>query len=142
MKSPELYTEGCNFIRHYSNCSLTVRIIALVQGLVILSAWGYVLVKVPCAIYLFFISLFGLLFTGLLFFMHQGYLRAANDHTKVVIRIEEQFNNVFGPVKGYDEIREKRYNSFFVKFRTMHATFTIIGIAFVCCLIYSLYRLV
>jgi hypothetical protein len=28
----KFYEEGCNFMRHYSTCSLNVRLMALVQG--------------------------------------------------------------------------------------------------------------
>lgn len=142
MQFPHFYTEGCNFIRHYSSASLNVRFGALVQGLALLSAWGYTLFRTPHpnAMALMLISLFGLLFTTLLFFMHRGYLRAADEYTAIVIEIEKSDSNtVLGPVRGYEEKRREIYRSLFVRYVTIHATFSLIGAAFCICLIYSIY---
>ena len=139
MNDSYLYTEGCNFVRHYSNASLTVRMGALVQGLVLLSVWGYIFFTQapPNAILLLLVSLFGVLFTMFLYYMHKGYLRAVREYTKKVIEIEKNASGAtIGPVEGYEEIRRKIYTPF-VKFLTVHATFSLIGIAFVFCLAYS-----
>ncbi len=149
MKNSQLYTEGCNFIRHYSNCSLTVRMVTLVQGLVLLSAWFYALEEVQKSVYLVLISAFGLIFTGLLFLLHLGYGRAAKDYTTAVINIERELIDDLkkpsienGPVIFYREKRKNRYANPIFEFATVHAPFFLIGLAFLICFAYSLVMLI
>lgn len=147
MNSSAFYSEGCNFIRHYSNSSLTVRIAALVQGLVLLSAWTFVLLNKPQEPeYLVFVSAFGLAFTGLLYLLHAGYLRATKEYTAAVIDIE---GNPNGPVTVYEKKRKIIYGDeenktldgkFMKRLVTIHATFSLIGLAFSFCFLVSIVK--
>jgi len=136
----EFYTEGCNFVRHYSNCSLTVRALAVVQGLVLLSAWTYTFLTEPNPLCLFFVAVFGLLFTLLLFGLHWGYYMACQEYSKYVIDLEELGNgesHQVGPVGTYEAVREPRFKPLWRKLATIHAPFTLIGVAFTLLIILS-----
>lgn len=137
-----LYTEGCNFIRHYSNASLTVRIGTLVQGLVLLSSWGYVYLSDPRNdILLVLVSSYGILFTALLFMLHNGYLRATIEYTNIVIK-SEMCKTFIGPVLGYEKKRCEIYRSPVIRSITSHSTFSLLGIAFLLCFVSSIYLLI
>ena len=134
MMNSEFYTEGCNFVRHYSNCSLTVRALAVVQGLVLLSAWAYTFFTYPNPFYLISVAVFGLLFTFLLFGLHWGYYKACQEYSKYVIDLEKYVEGEsyqVGPVGSYEEVRELRFKPLWSKLATIHAPFTLIGITFI-----------
>ncbi len=139
--SSEFYTEGCNFIRHYSNCSLTVRALAVVQGLVLLSAWTYTFLKDPNSLYLFGVALFGLFFTILLYGLHWGYLKACKEYSIYVIGLEElgdKESHPVGPVGSYEIVRNERFKTLWIKCATIDASFTLIGVAFALLLVLSI----
>ena len=66
------YTEGCNALRHYSDCVKNIRTLTIVQGLVVLGSifylWGNKSI-------VFNLSLFGLLFTIILTLLHYNYIK-------------------------------------------------------------------
>lgn len=135
------YNESCNFMRHYSNCSLTIRVIAIAQGLVLMSAWGIAIKNNVENMLLILISVFGILFTLLLHSMHRGYLTAVNVYAGVAEQLEASKNNN-NPVSTYNAVRSDIYKNILVKAVTIHATFTLVGLAFIGLLIFSCYRYV
>jgi hypothetical protein len=143
MNLEKLYTEGCNFLRHYSNASQNVRSWVLVQGLLLLSACGYIYAGPHHPGYMTLISLFGLLLTVLLYLLHYGYYKAAETFAEQVIKIERQLvPEIDGTVAWYDKLREVRYRSFWIRAVTINATFTLVGVAFCICLGWGLVGLV
>ncbi|MCG7561024.1 hypothetical protein [Pseudoalteromonas sp. McH1-42] len=129
------YSEGCHFIRHYSTCSLNVRILTLVQGLVVLSAWGYLFCqsKFPPSI-LVAVASFGVLLTTFLFRLNAGYLSAADEFAKAVVILEGAEG---GPATHYEKARESLYKNKWALFFTLNATFIFIGFTFFVCLVIS-----
>ena len=127
----KLYSEGCNFVRHYSNCSLNVRNAALVQGLVLVSACGYIFETLHNPLYLILAALFGLFLTLLLYNMHAGYVRAADTYADATAKVEQRLDpDGGGPVAAYERVREGRYRSTWFRFISIHATFTVITLPF------------
>lgn len=131
MSVEKVYSEGCSFMRHYSTCSLNVRLAALVQGLILLSGCAYILAvrNDPC--FLTMVSVFGIVVTALTCSLHVGYLHAADTFAKHLLPLEKELlpdkDGVVGP---YEDDHQKTYKSFWKRLVTLHATFTLIGSAF------------
>jgi hypothetical protein len=138
MKPLDAYQEGCNFMRHYSETSRNVRNWALVQGLVLLTACGYIVTEKLPAAYLIAVSAFGLSFTALLAHLNWCYVRAARFFGNRVRRIERaELPARERVVSTYITFRRKLYRNFYFRLVTMHATFTIVGGAFTIFFLYG-----
>lgn len=136
----EAYKETCNTIRHYSNSSFNVRVLSIAQGLGLLTAWGLSFEKGNLYI-LVSISIFGLLFTWLLFRFHMGYFYATTYFFKLASEMEDiLFDEGFRPFNAYNKEHEKKYEGIMSKITVLNAPFALIGISFIVTLIISFFR--
>ena len=136
------YQETCSIIRHYSNASFTVRLMAVVQGFTVLGAWAIILEKNVNFLLLIALPIIGLIFTLLFYKFHMGYFRATKYFYKYASNIEKElFDDGFRPIGDYDIYHDKIYNTFFNKLLTLNATFTFIGLAFAIALILTVIML-
>ncbi len=125
------YAETCNTIRHYSNASLTVRVMSVVQGMALLGVWAVNLPKGEVATDVV-VPLFGLLFTIFLFRFHIGYFKATEYFYKIATRMEKElFASDFRPFGEYDKCHTEWYATQFDRLTILHVPFTFIGL--VCC---------
>jgi hypothetical protein len=70
----EVYKEGCSAFRHYSSAALNIRLSSIAQGVVMMTAVGF-LIKEDSLEFAQYASGFGLLFTVALMFLHENYQR-------------------------------------------------------------------
>ena len=135
----DLYTEAGNNFRNYSQCSLNVRLATVAQGVVLLTGCGYTVVE-DQKWFALILSVFGLLFTFMLFLLHSAYLKAADEMCRAAGKIELQSGfRGYGPFYRYRRIRRKRFGSFWVRMFTIHAAFFLISFSFSVCAIYALF---
>lgn len=92
MNEADIYKESCTMLRHYSNSSLTIRVVLIAQGIIVLSGGGYLfrtnefkLAAIAAA--------FGLLFTIVLLLLHKNYQNKCNIFIKVAADIEGCIEN-------------------------------------------------
>lgn len=131
------YEETCNLLRHYSNSSLTVRLMSITQGIVLLGGWlmaingryEFLLVALP---------IFGLLFTLFLYNFHLGYYKATEHMYSVASKMESTlFDDGFRPMTSYKLSHEMKYSSILTKLLILNAPFTLIGFSYICALVAS-----
>ncbi len=125
------YEETSNTIRHYSNASLTVRVMSVVQGVAILGAW-VVAVNEKQLFHQFTLPIFGLIFTFLLYRFHLGYFNATGFFYDLASKMEQElFDEGFRPINAYHTFHEKKYSGLLGKLFTLNAPFTLIGLAYI-----------
>jgi hypothetical protein len=131
------YSEACNTLRHYSNASLAVRSASIVQGLAILFPWAYALTQSqPKAFYALALPIAGLIFTALLYRFHLGYFRATSFFYDIAGQMERKlFDEDCRPIATYNLRHDEIYKSWWSRFTTLNAPFTLIGLFFVAALI-------
>jgi hypothetical protein len=135
------YSEACNNIRHYSNSSLAVRLVSIVQGIAILGAWAFTFTQKISPLMIVF-PVAGLIFTVLLYRFHYGYYRATRFFYMLAAQIEKKFfEEDCQPIAIYREEREKIYRSPWEKILTVNAPFILIGTLFLLALIISAYTI-
>lgn len=132
-----LYSEGAQMFRHYSNCSLTIRLSAIIQGLAIAYAGGY-LFQEDRFLYALIAALFGLCFTGVLLGIYWAYDQAVNDFQRTLETLEdkppaeaEKKATSVSPFSYFAAARKKRYKSFAVRLVTLYGAFSSVGLAFI-----------
>lgn len=136
-----LYSEASNVLRHYSNLVMQVRIITIVQGLIVLGGAGYFVVDSK---YLFSIaiSIFGFLFTGILYSLTRNYWKhfssVLGEAKKYEALLSEQEN--FGPWTIYESQRRKRHGKQAWKISAIHGPFLLLLISFSAFLAYCLIK--
>ena len=124
------YSEACNTLRHYSNASLTVRVLSVVQGIAILAAWAYALTQKISPLMIVF-PIAGILFTILLYRFHVGYFRATGFFYDEAAQLEEKlFDSGFRPIAAYHKKHDDLYGNIRGKVFTLNAPFALIGILF------------
>jgi len=139
-ENSKAYQETCNTIRHYSNASYNVRVLVVVQGFVLLGAWILNFEKSSTNL-LLAISLFGLVFTILLFAFHHGYFYATNFFYKLASKMEDKlFDEDFKPFSIYDVEHEKKYKSFLSQILILYAPFTLTSLLFLAALVITISR--
>jgi hypothetical protein len=132
------YQETCNTIRHYSNSSYNVRVFVIVQGFVLLGAWILNFQKASINL-LLAISIFGLVFTALLYAFHHGYFYATDFFYKTASKMENKlFDEDFKPFKAYEIVHDKKYKSSLSKIFILYAPFTLTFSLFLATLIITL----
>ncbi len=135
------YSETCNTLRHYSNASLTVRVLSVVQGIAILAAWAYALTQKLSPFTVVF-PVAGLLFTVLLYRFHIGYFRATAFFYDKASQMEEKlFDSDYRPIAAYNEKHREIYGNIWGKLFTLNAPFALIGTLFVLALIITFWAL-
>lgn len=139
-----LYSESSQMFRHYSNCSLTIRLSAIIQGLAIASASGY-LFQEGKFLYPLVAALFGLFFTGVLFGIYWAYDQAIVSFHDTLKRLEgevtEEVSRDVCPFSAFAAMREKRYKSFVFRLITLYGAFFSVGMAFVAMAVLSALQL-
>jgi hypothetical protein len=134
----KVYSEICNIFRHYSNASLTVRVLLIVQGMALLIAWAYVITKSEPKYALFF-PICGFIFTWLLYRFHMGYFRTTIFFANQASNIEKElFEKMYRPITAFQEYHKGLFDNFYGKFFTLNAPFTLIGILFILVFIINL----
>lgn len=131
----KVYSEVCGTLRHYSNASLTVRVVSIVQGIGLLIAWAYVLSKAGPK-YSLAIPIAGFLFTALLYRFHMGYFRAIGFFYEQADKMERDlFEEPYRPFGTYENYHKNKYENFLGRFFTLNVPFTLIGFLFVIALV-------
>ena len=130
-----LYEEGAATFRHYSSCSLTIRLSVIIQGLTIMSASGYLFLQGQFS-YSFAAAVFGLYFTVVLFAVYWAYDTACGVFQKNLSDLEGVWSEavsaaeVATPFSAFGAVRESRYRSFLVRALTLYGAFTSVGLGF------------
>ena len=101
------YVEGCNALRHYSNCVINIRTVTIVQGLAVLGAAGY-LIKEGLFFHSLLAVIFGLLLSGVLFGLHRNYY----DHFNVILKHIAEDIEKDGPWRTYKDNRDKNLKKY------------------------------
>lgn len=136
--SLQAYEQACENMRHYSNASLTVRIISVGQGIALLSAWAFNVARTDVFLQIT-LPIFGIIFTVLLFRFHKGYFRTTLVFYDIASKIEETlFEKDCRPMSAYKRHHEETYKSLASQYLTLHAPFTLIGIFCMLALIISI----
>jgi len=91
MDESHTYNEACIGFRHYSNLSSSARNTLIIQGILLLSASGY-LFKTQEYPYVLLSALFGLVFTWFLNFTHSNYQDKAESFIKSACKIERRLS--------------------------------------------------
>ncbi|MCW5211782.1 hypothetical protein VU04_02600 [Desulfobulbus sp. TB] len=134
------YAEACNIIRHYSNASMTVRVMSVVQGIAILGGW-VVAMNGGKGFHQQVLPMFGIIFTFLLYRFHLGYFNATAYFYELASKMEQTlFDEEFRPIDSYHNYHEDKYKGLFGKLFTLNAPFTLIGFAYICALITSIIK--
>jgi hypothetical protein len=129
------YSEACNILRHYSNASLTVRVLSVAQGITILGAWTVALTQKIFPLMIIF-PIAGLLFTLLLYRFHIGYFSAtAFFYDKAAQMEEELFGSEFRPIDAYNKKHDELYGNLWGRLFTLNAPFALIAILFAIALV-------
>jgi hypothetical protein len=138
-----LYTEGSNSLRHYSSAVLNTKNIAIAQGFVILTAAGYLIRERAFGSSLS-ISLFGLLFTYILYRLQENYWSHFNAILDAVVDLEtnRKSDNVpCGHWKAYKEGRDNKRDQWLWKFFVATGPFVLLLFALVVIIIIDLIQI-
>ena len=114
----DFYNEGCQALRHYSNCIINVRTVTIAQGFIILSG-AFFLLKENNFLLSLLTSCFGLIFTVFLHILQGNYGKHFEAILINVMLLEKQANiekNYSGPWSAYYVPRNKRFNNKFYKY--------------------------
>lgn len=131
------YEEACNLLRHYSNSSLTVRIMSIVQGVALLGGW-VIAINGKFLFLLIALPFFGIFFTLFLYRFHLGYYNATAYLYSIAAQMEYKlFDQEFRPMTLYKQFHEAKYGSIKGKLFTLNAPFTLIGFSYMCALVAS-----
>ncbi len=141
--SPDiLYIEACNTFRHYSTASMTIRIISIAQALVIVSGVG-ILLKGSNSEEALFASVFGFLFTIVLFRLHAAYFKNAMTIANHISKIEKNYgHNEFGGIRSFMAERNLRLNSFWKEKSVIHGPHIFFSFAFIFLISYTTYLVI
>jgi len=121
----EKYKEACTVIRHYSNCVIGVRTVAIVQGLVVVGCAGF-LSKEARSGFAIATSGFGLLLTFVLFTFHRSYLAYFN---RVLAYVVQDLERGDGPWSRYDLEREHLRSWRWYRVAHLYGAVSVIAIA-------------
>ena len=87
----EVYKEGCATFRHYSSAALNIRVSTIAQGVVLMTAVGFLL-KEGLLEYARYAAGFGFFFTFILLFLHENYQRKCSLFIVRTSDIEKNFS--------------------------------------------------
>lgn len=132
----EVYKEGCSTFRHYSGAALNIRVSAIAQGVVLMSAVGF-LIKEDSLIFAQYASVFGLLFTLVLLFLHENYQRKCSLFIVSAIIVEKQFSLPVFPVGALHDDHKMNVKSFFGEILITKGLFILLAIGFTIMLLKS-----
>ena len=105
MEKQKLYSETLNTFRHYSTLSSNMTLMVVVQGILLLTATGY-LFKNGEYFYSLMTSLFGSAFTILIGLVHRNYQVKANIHARTSRELEEECGVSVKPMASHQKSHE------------------------------------
>lgn len=138
-----LYSEGCSSLRQYSSNVMNVRALAIVQGFAVLGAGGY-LVQQKSWLFAAFVSLFGLLFTAVLYALQANYWHHFSAFLAYVVEMEAllrsgETKTANGPWSAYDQKRRERHRKIRWSLSAIHGPYLLLLLALSSLLGLSLY---
>jgi hypothetical protein len=135
------YKEGCNAVLHFSTCVMNIRTVTIAQGFAILTAAMY-FIKEGSYLYSLLTTLFGFLFTAVLYRLHWNYLEFWKDSIRYAAEIEHHLSaERTGPWNGNLESRERRLSGRINRLLVERGTTILILTALVTAFTYSLLKL-
>ncbi len=132
----EAYKESCSTFRHYSGAALNIRVSAIAQGVVLMSAVGF-LAKEENLVFAQYASGFGLLFTLVLLFLHENYQRKCSLFISAASIVEKQFDLPIFPVASLQDDHKKNVKSFFGEILITKGLFILLAVGFIIMLLKS-----
>lgn len=139
VESSGIYKEACSMFIHYSRSSLVIRVTAIAQGVVVLSTSGF-LYRVEEYNYAAISSIFGVLFTLILQFLHEDYQHKCETIITVISKIEESTeDNDLRVIAILAKDHMQRTTTYFGKFFIINGFFYFMIFIFVVLLFVSLY---
>ncbi len=133
----ETYKEACATARYYSSAALSIRVSAIAQGIVLMSAVGFLL-REDNMLYAQYAALFGILFTIVLLFLHENYQRKCSLFIVEASHIEQKFELPSFPMTKLHEDHLKHVKSFFGELFITKGLFLLLAIGFLVLLLKSL----
>jgi len=125
----ETYKEACATFRHYSQAALHIRISAIAQCIVLVTAIGYLL-KEQSFLFASYAAGFGLLFTLTLSFLHDNYQRKCSLFIQQASIMEQEFELSVLPVEKLMNDHEKHAHSIFGELLITKGLFILMLLAF------------
>jgi hypothetical protein len=139
------YAEGCNSLRHYSSTVMNVRTLAIAQGFTVAGAAGYLL-RLGEFNFSLYVSVFGILFTGLLYSLQRNYWLHFKAFLDYVVEVEGFMDRVgadlaAGPWSAYDKKRRERHRRWWWSISAIHGPSLLLLLALVLITIYDILAL-
>jgi len=117
-----MYEETGKALRHYSNCLIKARTLALVQGFAIIGASGILLNKQFPGYYFILLGLFGLLMSFALWRLQNVYLKHFDGFLNSAMSLEPRQ----GPWTLYNSLRSSWYSKWWKRCLKIHFPFFLI----------------
>ncbi len=136
----ETYKEACATFRHYSQSALHIRISAIAQCIVLVTAIGYLL-KEGSFVFSAYAAGFGLLFTLTLLVLHDNYQRKCSLFILACTEMEESFDLPISPVGTLKKDHDNHAHSFTGELLITKGLFLLMLLAFAFLFIQGLIRL-
>ncbi len=133
----ETYKEACATFRHYSQASLHIRISAIAQCIVLVTAIGYLLNE-KSFLFASYAASFGLLFTLTLSFLHDNYQRKCSLFIKQASLMEQEFELAVLPVEKLKQDHDKHVHNISGELLITKGLFILMLLAFTFLLIQGL----
>lgn len=134
----ETYKETCANLRHYSQAALHIRISAIAQSVVLVTAVGYLLTE-NSFIFAAYAAGFGLFFTFILMALHDNYQHKCALFIKSSSDIEKQYELPCSPVTALMKDHNQRLHNFLGELFITKGLFILMMVAFTCLLIGSFF---
>jgi hypothetical protein len=140
------YSEGYNALRHYSGSVMNVRTLAIVQGFTVAGAAGYLL-RQGEYVFSFYVSVFGILFTVLLYSLQRNYWLHFKAFLDYVIGVELYMGGIganlsVGPWSVYNEKRRKRHRRWWWSISAIHGPSLLLLLALVLIMVYDIWAVI
>jgi len=137
-----LYQEACQNLRHYSTCILHMRILTVAQGILVLTGAAALLIRDQLWLSIT-ASVFGLLFTALLFSLHRNYWLHFRAMLRTAVAFEERLtvNDLNGPWAKYNSARRARHQRWFWRISAVEGPFVLLVVSFLVLIVRDLWSL-
>ena len=134
------YEQASEALRHYSLSVFNIRSLAIAQGLVVLSGSLY-LIKEGFAGFSLCASLFGLLFTWVLYALQKNYWHQFDDLLQYAMSLEADFkehSRDLGPWSSYGITRNQRFMRRAYRLRVKYGPYVLLASALSIVILYDL----
>ena len=125
----ETYKEACANLRHYSQAALHIRISAIAQSVVLVTAVGYLLTE-NNTVFAAYAAGFGLFFTFILMALHDNYQRKCAIFIQASSNIEKQYELPCSPVMALMKDHDQRLHNFLGELFITKGLFVLMMLAF------------